>query len=418
MTPQPSPMRQAGVPDHRQFPSLDGYRAVAALAVLATHVGFQTAHSVNGTLGSAIGRLDLGVTFFFLLSGFLLYRPHAVAAMAGTPAPSAGPYLWRRLLRIAPAYWVAVLLALLLVRSNDAESLTATDWLVQLLLVQVYVPDGLVPGLSQMWSLAVEVAFYLTLPWLAAFATRQHRGTAASGPAQLRTLGAFVVVAWLWNAAIILIDHPLADLADLWLPAYLDWFAVGMALAVVQAWPARHAPTVGVNTLRTLAAAPWTCWTVAGGLFLIATTPVAGPVTLVAPTPGQAIVKHLLYAAIATAVLLPAFLGGQADGPNRWLGHPLARWLGTISYGIFLYHLVVLDLVFAWQGRDFFTGGFLAVLWPTVLGSIVVAAISWYALEQPMMRLRSRGPGRHRQHGDDAEQPGGTEQLRDEGVRA
>src|SRR5829696_7110117 len=78
------------------LPALDGLRAVAAAAVLLTHVAYRTGETTQGAGGAVLARLDAGVAVFFVLSGFLLYRPHATARAAGTPAPSLRRYALRR----------------------------------------------------------------------------------------------------------------------------------------------------------------------------------------------------------------------------------------------------------------------------------------------------------------------------------
>ena len=84
------------------FAGLDGYRAVAALMVVLTHVAFSTGVVVTqGTWGHLLGRLDFGVPLFFLMSGFLVYRPWVRRAFDGTTRPSLRRYAIRRAARLA-----------------------------------------------------------------------------------------------------------------------------------------------------------------------------------------------------------------------------------------------------------------------------------------------------------------------------
>ena len=93
---------------------LDGYRGVAALLVVTTHVAFSTAFAVGGSLGAVAARFDIGVAIFFLLSGFLLYRGWARSGLTGARVPGSRVFYRRRLWRILPAYWVMVLAVLFL----------------------------------------------------------------------------------------------------------------------------------------------------------------------------------------------------------------------------------------------------------------------------------------------------------------
>src|SRR5687767_575743 len=164
-----------GRADASRFPQLDTVRGLAATAVVATHVAFQTGRYTSGPFDGVLARLDFGVTLFFLLSGFLLFRPWLVARADNSRAPAARGYLWRRALRILPAYWLAVVAALVFIPGNDASS--ASAWIRHLTFTHTYGSGHFVQGLTQTWSLATEVAFYLALPLLAPLLL----GRAASG---------------------------------------------------------------------------------------------------------------------------------------------------------------------------------------------------------------------------------------------
>ncbi|HMZ16080.1 MAG TPA: acyltransferase, partial [Mycobacterium sp.] len=143
------------------LPAVEGMRACAAMGVVLTHVAFQTGTS-HGVIGRLLHRFDLAVAVFFALSGFLLWRGHAAAARGMRHRPPTGHYLRSRLVRIMPGYLVAVIIILTLL--PEADHASPTVWLANLTLTQVYVPLTLTAGLTQMWSLSVEVSFYLALP--------------------------------------------------------------------------------------------------------------------------------------------------------------------------------------------------------------------------------------------------------------
>ena len=107
-----------------RFPLVDSLRAIAALCVLLTHTAVAAGISGNphSVLSPYAQRLDVGVAIFFLISGLLLYRPF-VAGAVSRPCrrrPS-GPYAWRRFLRIAPAYWLALTVTALWVGTSAYE---------------------------------------------------------------------------------------------------------------------------------------------------------------------------------------------------------------------------------------------------------------------------------------------------------
>src|ERR1700754_1302276 len=108
------------------LPAVEGMRACAAIGVVVTHVAFQTGHS-SGVTGRLFGRFDLAVAVFFALSGFLLWRGHAAAARGLGSRPRTGHYLRSRVVRIMPAYVVAVVVILTLLPDSDHAGLTV--WL-------------------------------------------------------------------------------------------------------------------------------------------------------------------------------------------------------------------------------------------------------------------------------------------------
>ncbi|TCO51676.1 peptidoglycan/LPS O-acetylase OafA/YrhL [Kribbella antiqua] len=364
-----------------RFPALDGLRAIGALAVLTTHAGFHSGASLNGPFAGVLSRLDVGVAIFFAISGFLLYRPHVVAWFDGTLPPLTLPYLRNRALRILPALWVAVLLAVLLV-PHKAEVSWAT-YLQHATLTQIYFGGLAADGLTQLWSLATEVAFYLLLPFLAKLLTGYDRPTRRSVRWRLAVLGAFTLLGPVWMAGVNATGHPQAGL---WLPGYVGWFAVGMGFALWQV--ARSSGRLGPSALDTLTKVPATVWGVAVALLLIAASPVAGPYNLTAASPGQAFVKSLLYTGIAACVLFPALT--PTARITRVLGGRVAHVAGDISYGVFAYHLIVLSLVERIAGYEVFTGQFALLFFPTLALSGAVAAASYYGMERPIMRLGRR----------------------------
>jgi peptidoglycan/LPS O-acetylase OafA/YrhL len=350
------------------MPALDGVRAVAALAVVATHVAYQTGEVTSGPLGELAGRMDSSVAVFFALSGFLLARP----SLAGRPSAT-GIYFRRRAARILPAYWIVLSVVVL------THGASALDAFIHVVLAQAYGGHEL-GDFTQTWSLSTEVSFYLMLPvlmwWLRSLSSDRNRLWACGW----LSLGALVFV------GVVSSVSSLPSTVGLWLPAHLDWFLIGVALAVVVT-SSDPAP-FWVSTQRRLTDLSdyaGTCWLVAAILLLLVTTPVAGPLTL-APIPATAAVfREAVYAVTALLLLAPCVRPGPVGNPLLGLlSHPFARWLGRISYGIFLWHLLVLDAVFSVTETPMFSGRAPWIYLLTILGSIAVSAVSWYVIEQPI----------------------------------
>lgn len=382
----------AGPPPPPTFPALDTMRALAAIAVLATHAAFWGGAYAEPVIGTALARLDIGVAVFFVLSGFLLSRPFLSRHARGLPAPSTTRYLWKRVLRILPVYVLAVVAAMLLLPGNDDAS--AGTWGTTLVLGNIYVGGELPDGLTQMWSLSTEVAFYLALPplmWLAL--SRRRRGaTGQSRLGAVLTVLVFVNVIWILDLAGRL-DADAVTTA-LWLPSYLTWFSVGIVMSASAVHLDRGStddhsvPERLAQALRQMGRAPGVCWTAGLALFVIAATPLAGPSTLIAPTLGEAMTKNLLYAAAAGLLILPGVFADPGGRFIRVLSLPPLRHLGHLSYGIFCVHLVILELVARWRDMELFRGRSLELFIITLVVSVVVAELLYWLLERPAMRLK------------------------------
>jgi peptidoglycan/LPS O-acetylase OafA/YrhL len=366
-------------PAPSRLPALDALRALGAAAVVGTHVGFATGATFTSAWGGMLARLDVGVAIFFVLSGFLLFRPHAYAVATGVRRPAAGRYLWRRGLRILPAYWLTVVVCLTVVPAN--AQVPPADWLRSATLTQIYAPGHLHEALGHTWSLATEAVFYLLLP-IVAGPVLWRRWRPGRTVAVLCAGGAVITGGWLAAMAAGWLDM---GLHTMWFPAFAAWFAAGMALATVHV-AVELGGTGRLSRVVTEAGrAPLTCWALAAGLFVIAGTPLTGPRDLGEPTPAQFGCRMVLFLGVAVAVVLPAAFAGP--GPVRSaLSSPVAHWLGLVSYGLFLWHPLVLTFVAGHGGPAWTYAVTLAVALP-------LAALSWYALEKPIQRLGRRQPG-------------------------
>lgn len=372
----------------RTFPCLDGARALAATAVLMHHAAFWSGRYTPDLTGRILARLDIGVPVFFVLSGFLLSRPLFRAAVDHRPGPRVAAYLWRRGLRILPAYWLTVVAALLLLPQNDGAG--PGTWIRQLTLTQIYGTGGLREGLSHTWSLCTELAFYVVLPLAGAGLVRLARADPERPVRVLVALGTLTAAGVAWLVWIRSTDVLAGAAPDLWLPSFSGWFAAGMLLAVLSVADRDWRP---VRIATELAGSLPTCWAAAGTLFWISTSPLAGPTTLEPPTAPQAVIKHLLYLGIAGLVILPLVLGDQRAGwVRRALAGRAGRYLGEISYGLFLVHVTVLTGGYALLGIGQFTGYLPGVALGTWVVSVLVAAAIYELVERPLRRWRNLVP--------------------------
>ncbi len=181
-------------------------------------------------------------------------------------------------------------------------------------------------------------------------------------------------------------------LTGFWLPGFLDWFALGMGAAVVSARLSLPGRVAWMERVRTLAQDTPTCLIIALALYVIVATPIGGPLTFTLATPFELLVKHIGFALIALFFLLPGFLG-RWDNRSVWArfcSHPVMVYLGTISYGIFLWHLVLLRLLIEVFDLPVFNGWFVPIWLATVTVSVAAGSLSWFLIERPIQRLTHR----------------------------
>ena len=373
------------------FPGLDAVRALGAACVVATHVGFYTGRTLHGPFAATIGRLDAGVALFFVLTGFLLFRPYVVAAQHDRPRPATRTYLRRRALRILPAYWIVVLVCMATLPRLGATS-PVSDLVHHLTLTQIYGLGIQHTGLTQAWSLCVELSFYLLLPWLARLVLLRRGRVWTYG-----VLGALAVFGAAWTPFLTATNALDVRIAGQWLPGFLDWFVAGMLLALVQVH-GRSAPA-WARRLHDVARSPGTCWAAALAIFAIATSPLAGPASIRgdidAPTPSSVLLKNLLYLVAATLFVLPLVLGPQDEGVvRRVLSGRTGRFLGEISYGVFQWHLAVLEGYTRVRHQPLFTGSWVLTFLLVWGLTLPVAWASYRFVERPLMTWRSRPPVR------------------------
>ena len=380
-----------------RFAGFDGLRALAALGVLVTHVGLKVGFTTRDATGDYLARLDVGIAIFFVLSGFLLYRPFVARRMDGRPRPGTRDYLRNRFLRIYPAYWLAltVLVVVLDVRGRD-EIQGLWDFVTFYGLLQSYSAHTALGGLQQAWTLTNEIAFYLVLPlWaLGAASLARRLAPRRALAAELGVLAAAAAGALAFRYWVQTVDTSDVTLGTIdprihWLPANFHMFVPGMALAVLLEWSRRRSEPL--RLLDWPRRHPLVCWAGAAACFWAASTRLGLGFEVGASDPGTSMVKEVLYAAVGLLVVLPVALAGATLPRSlRWLGSRPMVVLGVLSYGIYLWHEGVLDIYRDIRGLPVFTGSMPAALLATIAGSIVAAAISYVLVERPALTLKDR----------------------------
>jgi len=399
MSPPVEPGRPAD--DRRMIvPAIDGFRGLAALSVLLYHVSYAAGLPALGGARSVLMSGYMGVDFFFVISGFVLFLP---VVTADGRFGNVRAYAVRRAARIIPAYYVALVAVVILQPLLNPEHTSlpwdskagAASFLLHLSFLQHSLgvlrgyPEGFI-ALGVAWTLAIEVTFYVLLPLVA----RRYFQHPFVG------LAVAVIASVLWkmvatHASISVWFLPGTTSTPLvrgmlvtQFPTYLADFAAGMTAAFLFVrwrrldlhWLPRA--TVAAQTVS-VAVIVWVMRM--DGLRDLAKT--AGTYDHWTRT---------LPVGLAFAVLVLA----TALAP-RWaqlpVANPAARRLGDVSYGVYLWHSIVIGFALTTLhfSQDATTGSFLRMLVVALVGSLLIACASLVWVERPVIawaRRRSRRP--------------------------
>ncbi len=349
----------------RRLDSLTSLRFFAAAVVAAGHWG-SVIHPFSRTR-EALGGYYLGVSFFFVLSGFVLTWSHQ-------HDDTARGFYWRRFARIGPLYALTLVLSLAVIEL-ERTGLHLSNGIPSLFFVQAFVPSLAVFyfGNSPAWSLSCEAFFYALFP---ALRRRLSRYT-------VRQLQLFVVVAVVVQIAMLALAHavmnpgPLRDnflYVNPLLRLYEFAIGVALALAVRRGWRPRVSPTVA-------------CFVLIAGVVGVS-------------LPGHALPSYIggLFALPGIVLVIASCATRELDGaPVRFLMHRLMVRLGVWSFALYMTHQLLLRTLVADYGRYRLEAVPQFIAYPAFLAlAVAVAGIFSTFVEQPMeRRLRhavSRGP--------------------------
>jgi len=363
---------------------LDGLRGIAVLLVLWYHLWEITWFSPGPALEFLPATGFIGVHLFFFLSGFVISYPFIGAMLTERAQPTWRNFAWRRFIKIVPSYVLSIAIAYALGYAQAQPNASAVpDLVTHLLFIHTWFPlrYGTIDGV--LWTLAVEVQFYLVFPLIWRCFKRQPWLTTA----------VMIAIGWWWRMALRQCCYDTVFVQ--WeenLPGYLDIFAFGMIAAYVfarfgEGWrktAARYAgPVAGIAGVALLVVLLQSLYSYRfndqwAGVWQINNRPLLGGA----------------FAIISVGWLV---------SPRWWqvvLDNVILRFFATISYNLYLYHQLVARELFAhhippysdyphfdraWQLR--YTQVACAV-------SIAQATLVTYCFERPLLKLRLRDPSR------------------------
>ncbi len=399
---------------------LDGVRGVAVLMVIVFHVNRvtgdnlwnQAANPLASSISTAGGT---GVTLFFVLSGFLLFMPFAKALLYKTNWPLVRVFYMRRVLRIVPAYYVSLFLIVLF----EHPEYLHRDHLKYLTLFLTFFMDSPRATFRQVngpyWTLATEWQFYMLLPLIALgiallvsrVPVKRRLPAVAFCLLGIMAWGLFVrywgLYYLIYPSQTFLVPRSVLNVILFFsfgiTGKYTEDFAVGMFISLCYIY-SQHPSTDGKIVRGWQRLSPW-MW--AGGILIVVFDAIWHFKEFYVATswPFLAGIRpdydwlNEMMLAIGFGACIAAILYGSA-GLKALFNWPLLRWVGLISYSLYIWHLPLLVL-FQSRVMPLFHGLNLnryvtyGLYWLWALAIIFpLAFLSYLIVEKPWMKLGDR----------------------------
>lgn len=357
-----------------RMPGLDLLRAVAIVWTMLFH------SFVVGGLGPDWAWLSrygwMGVDLFFALSGFLI-GAQVLQPLAEGRRLSFREFYIKRAFRILPAFWAVLLVYLLWPGFREAPGMEPW-WKFAGFFVNLSIDYGRNAAFSHAWSLCVEEHFYLLFPLLAWWLLRKPAAWKFVAAVASVALGGIALRTGIWlhgHAVDPGFDLRNWFIEDPYYPTWcrLDGLLFGVALAVLKTFRAawwqrmqRHANAVLLTGLAIVALAMW--------LF-------RDRIGLLGNSVG--------WPTLSLGLALLVFAGASRDSLiGRW-AVPGAGWLAAVSYSLYLVHKAIFHVVQA-QWVDVLAGRGFVAFCAYGAAALLGAAVLYYAVERPFLRLRER----------------------------
>jgi peptidoglycan/LPS O-acetylase OafA/YrhL len=339
-------------------PQLDGLRAIAILLVVVVHINNQD------FLGGW-----LGVELFFVLSGFLI-TSLLTQEHDSSKSIAVGNFYMRRVLRLTPAFWVFLAVAVTWELTHPGATSTFLTYIFYAVTFRAnFYPHWPPAGVGQLWTLSLEDQFYFIWPIILVISLRRGgrelaMKVAVAGIVLSIASGIGLVIGREW---IVAIYHS----SELNVQALFIGCVVGLMFTGGQL---DRFATSKVLRFATLVATAILLLSIVGPNWQTSPWFFAGPLALYC----------LMCAVVIAGVVLQ-----PTEWVARWLSKPLMVWVGKLSYSIYLWHLWVFDVLVN------HTAAIGAV--EEILITLALAIGSYYVVEQPFDRLKTRFQGRQRQ---------------------
>jgi peptidoglycan/LPS O-acetylase OafA/YrhL len=332
-------------------------RGIAIILVITSHnyLGFaEDHHGYNSHVSAIIYQCVYGVQLFYIMSAFTLF--HSLTE-SGNARKDAWSFLIRRFFRIAPLFYLSIIIYTILGRVSEISAL-------QLLSAFTFTNGFFVEWINGIfhgsWSIAIEMVFYLIVPLLFSFITDLNKAV----------LFFLATVIFSFTCNLVLSNMPISEhpkfneFLYFYLPSQLPVFALGFVLFFLIR---QKTPTLSF-------------WTVFALSLLLIIHIVLGGKGIIAPFVLLSI--GFMFFAFAASKLNPALIV-----------NPVTIFIGKISFGLYLFHWMVIyvitDLGLAYRTSSVFLN-FVIREMLILAATSIVAYIAWLCIEKPFMKMAKR----------------------------
>ncbi|MBR6571797.1 MAG: acyltransferase [Clostridia bacterium] len=343
-------MQQTNKADKLEIGVLYGFRALMILFVMNFHLWQQSWISQSVRLFGRYVSFDfwtrssyLFVDGMILMSGFLLYLPYAREQLEGTPVPSVRRFYFNRLVRIVPSYLFAVLVMLFLVaipqRMYASTGAMLGDVAAHLTFTFLFWPSTYLstPLNMALWTIAVEVQFYLIFPLLAKGMKKRPALTA----------GGMMLAAWAYRFGVAQFAKDTSALINQ-MPAFLDVYAIGMLGAVGYLHLKKMIETFGRE--QRLMVSVLSMAVFAAGLYAL--TAILRAQSTASTLGGAELRLSQMAMRLPLAITFGLMMLSASFLPRvlqKLLDNRLMRFLSTISMNLYIWHQVLsVQMRIAW----------------------------------------------------------------------
>lgn len=381
----------------RYVPAIDGLRVLAAFGVISAHIGSE--YGPSQQLVAYYGAAAYpALIVFFTISGFLVYRPFARAALAPHTTPkrdrstSFWVYLLRRVLRIFPLYWAVLGITVLVsVSTTNGPPLNLEgpiEWAQAIFLLPFPDPMTLLRGPLgiAMWTLAIELPFYVFVPlWSSGIKALRRRALPTVDMFTLQVAAVLVLLVGLYATG-------LAFGGELAFPVMS--LPLGMLFAILETRQSldrrRYRPIRFLADNWAVCLAGYVAMVFVSAKLALDAYDVAG---VTDPYDHIRNIYFPMQMAMATLLFLPAAFGSKRSLYPRFMAAAPLQMLAPLTYGIYLWHVPLIHYTREWFGPGFLgfpfpgTTGFGM---PTLFIAIGLAITTFVFVELPAAKLRDK----------------------------